>query len=91
MLGTVSAEPAPKGYEALSLLDSLREEIELTERTLARKRMRRDEAIRTAVQHGSSERAAAAKAGVSASYAHLAAKNGGLTASVLSERRSRAR
>lgn len=93
MLTTVSKRRDDTGDEervdaALHALRKLGSRVETVQRQLTDLRLRRDQAIRTAVDLGASERAAAGSAGVSPSYAHLAAKNGGLTAAVLRERRT---
>lgn len=94
MLSTVSEKDAPNDaaldHDLLDL-SKISTEIDTVERTLEVLRTRRDQAIRDAVGHGASERAAARSAQVSASYAHYAAKHGALTMRVLRERRLRSR
>lgn len=89
MLATVSSEgPTPAAYEALHELETLSGEIETVERQQARRRDRRDHLIRTAVEGGASERAAASSARVAPSWAHTAAKHGRTTRRALSARRA---
>lgn len=90
MLSTVSdhGDLEPNAAAALHALDQTRTEIESVQRQLRGLRQHRDRQIRAAVEAGASERRAAGSAGVSPSYAHAAAKNGHLTASVMRARRS---
>lgn len=57
-------------------LSKVAAQIEESERRLSVQRSRRDDLMQRAIRSGSTERAAAEAAGVSASYAHLASKYG---------------
>jgi hypothetical protein len=94
MSGTLSTVSAEREIDEELVAGALRDladqaaVVDSVERRLSEVRVRRDQLIRRAVGQGASERAAASSARVSPSYAHAAAKNGGLTASVLREERT---